>query len=94
MMPRRDYDVVEGGSPMFVREIDVMKEKNCFAAIVRSSGSTGLPKPIYCKPTRYTTPYTLGSGDRDLFMVPLSVDSLLPSLQFESRVRADTGNEI
>ena len=80
MIPRREYDVVEGGSPMFVREIDVMKENNYLAATVHSSGSTSLPKPIYCKHTRFITPYTLGSGDRDLFTVLLSVDSLLPSL--------------
>ena len=78
MMPRREYDVVEGGSPMFVREADVMKEKKNVAAIVHSSGSTGLPKPIYCMHTRFTTPYTVGPGNRELFTVPLSVGFLLP----------------
>ena len=79
MMPRREYDVVGGGSPMFLREVDLEKEKKRFAAIVHSSGSTGLPKPIYCMHTRFITPYAIGPGDRELFTVPLSVGFFLPS---------------
>lgn len=78
MMPRRDYDVLEGGSPMFVRDVDVAKEEKRTAVIVHSSGSTGLPKPIYYMHTWFTKPYAIGSGDRELFTLPLLVDSLLP----------------
>ena len=71
MMLRRDYDVESDSTPAFEREVNVEEEKQRYAAIVHSSGSTGLPKPIYCRHTRFTTPYAIGSGERDLFTLPL-----------------------
>ncbi|KAI4222337.1 MAG: hypothetical protein L6R36_006221 [Xanthoria steineri] len=71
MMPRSDYDVPKDGLRPFVRDFDVLEEKERNAAIVHSSGSTGLPQPIYYKHTRFTQPYQVGVGDRHLFTLPL-----------------------
>ena len=73
ILPRDDYDR-PGNPPLpFVRDIDVAEEKNRAATIVHSSGSTGLPKPIEVVHSRYTIPYAIGPGDRDLITLPLWV---------------------
>ena len=71
MIPRQIYDSDNECGPTFERDVNVKEEKQRYAAIVHSSGSTGLPKPIYCKHTRFTTPYAIGTGNRDLFTLPL-----------------------
>ena len=81
MMPRSDYDVPTDKLRPFVREFDILEEKKRYAAIVHSSGSTGLPKPIYYQHTKFTQPYQVGVGDRHLFTLPLSVKPALPSIQ-------------
>lgn len=81
MMPRSDYDVPTDKLRPFVREFDILEEKKRYAAIVHSSGSTGLPKPIYYQHTKFTQPYQVGVGDRHLFTLPLSVKPALPSVQ-------------
>lgn len=81
MIPRSVYDVPKEDLRPFVRDFDILEEKERYAAIVHSSGSTGLPKPIYYKHTRFTQPYNVGGGDRDLFTLPLLVKSTLPFIQ-------------
>lgn len=81
MRSRPDYDVSNEDSRPFVREFDVSQEKERYAAIMHSSGSTGLPTAIYCKHTRFTQPYETGPGDRDLFTLPLLVKSALSSVR-------------
>lgn len=81
MRSRPDYNVSIEDSRPFVREFDVWEEKERYAAIMHSSGSTGLPKPIYCKHTRFTQPYETGPGDRDLFTLPLLVKAALSSVR-------------
>ena len=71
MMPRSDYGVPKDDLRPFVREFDVLEEKERYAAIVHSSGSTGLPTPIYYKHTRFTHHYQVGAGDRHLYTLPL-----------------------
>lgn len=91
---RSEYDRVESSCPMFVREVDVMEEKKRCAAIVHSSGSTGLPKPIYFTHARYTIPYEIGPGDRDFVTLPLSVFSSPDCLHCQIRAMTDDGTQI
>ena len=73
ILSRNDFDK-PGYPPLpFEREIDVAEEKRRAATIVHSSGSTGLPKPIEVVHARYTVPYAIGPGDRDLLTLPLWV---------------------
>ena len=73
ILSRDDYDK-PGNPPLpFEREVDVAEEKKRAATIVHSSGSTGLPKPIEVVHARYTIPYAIGPGDRDLVTLPLWV---------------------
>ena len=73
ILSRNDYDK-PGNPPLsFEREFDVAEERKRAATIVHSSGSTGLPKPIEVAHTRYTVPYAIGPGDRDLVTLPLWV---------------------
>lgn len=71
MMSRFNYDVPKEDLRPFVREFDILEEKERYAAIVHSSGSTGLPTPIYYKHTRFTRQYQVGAGDRHLYTLPL-----------------------
>lgn len=73
MMCRKDYDKPDSTEPRFVREVDRNVERGRIALIQHSSGSTGLPKAIYSKHVRYTTPYPIGPGNREVMTLPLSV---------------------
>ena len=71
ILSRNDYDK-PGNPPLpFERDIDVAEETKRAATISHSSGSTGLPKPIEVVHARYTIPYAIGPGDRDLVTLPL-----------------------
>lgn len=73
ILSRNDYDK-PGNSPLpFERDIDMAEERKRVATIVHSSGSTGLPKSIEVVHARYTIPYAIGPGDRDLVTLPLWV---------------------
>ena len=73
MMSRKDYDKAGSTQPPFVRDVDRDVERERVILIQHSSGSTGLPKPIYSKHVRFTTPYPIGPGNREVMTLPLSV---------------------
>ena len=73
MMQRKEYDRVQDASPSYVREVDVESEKERYAVILHSSGSTGLPKPIFVKHKKFPEPINIGPGERDFVTLPLSV---------------------
>lgn len=74
LVSRDEYDEPGSLEPPFERVVDRTRERERFAVIMHSSGSTGLPKPIYIKYTRYTccsdlrVPYTT-----ELMTLPLIV---------------------
>ena len=82
---RSEYDRADDCYPIFVRDVYVMEEKKRTAAIVHSSASTGLPKPIYISHTRCTIPYTISPRDRDFVTLPLSIHSPLFALYYHPR---------
>ncbi|KAK8156696.1 hypothetical protein BKA80DRAFT_312992 [Phyllosticta citrichinensis] len=55
----------------FQRSIELVKEEDCIAFIVHSSGSTGLPKPIFQTHRSCLSNYALGSGMRAFVTLPL-----------------------
>ena len=55
------------------RDVDKAKEAERMVIIMHSSGSTGLPKPIYTNHKRYTQPYQAAQGTKDFMTLPLSV---------------------
>lgn len=73
IMSREKYDKAHDRSPAFVREYDIATEEQRYAIILHSSGSTGLPKPIYVKQKKIPEPINIGPGDRDFVTLPLSV---------------------
>lgn len=73
MMSRKDYDTPDTTEPRFVRDVDRNVERERVALIQHSSGSTGIPKPIFSKHFRFTTPYPIGPGNREVMTLPLSV---------------------
>ena len=77
IMSRQDYDRAQDGASAFVREYEISSEEQRYAIILHSSGSTGLPKPIYVKHKKIPEPIDIGPGERDFVTLPLSVCSLL-----------------
>lgn len=57
--------------PRFVRHTELVSEENCISFIVHSSGSTGLPKPIFQTHRACLSNYALGSGMRAFVTLPL-----------------------
>ncbi|KAK8196824.1 hypothetical protein IWZ00DRAFT_183202 [Phyllosticta capitalensis] len=55
----------------FQRSTELVKEEDCIAFIVHSSGSTGLPKPIFQTHRSCLSNYALGSGMRAFVTLPL-----------------------
>ncbi|KAJ3526856.1 hypothetical protein NM208_g10983 [Fusarium decemcellulare] len=55
----------------FQRQTELQDEENTVAFIVHSSGSTGLPKPIYQTHRQCLSNYATGSGMRALVTLPL-----------------------
>lgn len=58
-------------SPRFRRQTELLDEQNAVAFIVHSSGSTGLPKPIYQTHRQCLSNYATGSGMRAFVTLPL-----------------------
>lgn len=59
------------GAPRFVRQTELINEEDTVAFIVHSSGSTGLPKPIYQTHRQCLSNYAVGSGMRAFVTLPL-----------------------
>ncbi|KAL1616401.1 putative NRPS-like protein biosynthetic cluster [Neofusicoccum ribis] len=57
--------------PRFARQTTLVDEERCVAFIVHSSGSTGLPKPIFQTHRACLSNYALGSGMRAFVTLPL-----------------------
>ena len=57
--------------PRFRRETELRNEENTVAFIVHSSGSTGLPKPIFQTHRQCLSNYAVGSGMRAFVTLPL-----------------------
>lgn len=58
-------------APRFERETELTNEEDTVAFIVHSSGSTGLPKPIYQTHRQCLSNYAVGSGMRAFVTLPL-----------------------
>lgn len=58
-------------APRFQRETELTNEEDTVAFIVHSSGSTGLPKPIYQTHRQCLSNYAVGSGMRAFVTLPL-----------------------
>ncbi|KAL6720006.1 hypothetical protein ACLMJK_001927 [Lecanora helva] len=71
ILSRQGYDKAHDRCAAFVREYDLTVEEERFAIILHSSGSTGLPKPIYVKQKKIPEPIDIGPGDRDFVTLPL-----------------------
>lgn len=73
IISQETYDRARDSTPAFIREMDVTSEEQRCAVILHSSGSTGLPKPIYVPHRKIGEPCNIGPGDRDFVTLPLSV---------------------
>ncbi|KAL9607296.1 MAG: hypothetical protein Q9167_007777 [Letrouitia subvulpina] len=71
MISREEYDGINDRSQAFSRSYKILEEKSRIACILHSSGSTGMPKPIYLPHSDFTKVYEIGPGDRDLMTLPL-----------------------
>ena len=71
ILSRLGYDMVESIEPVFFRIVNRDEERDKVVIIMHSSGSTGLPKPIYTKYNRYTLPSLPGPGSKDMITLPL-----------------------
>ncbi|KAF7555248.1 hypothetical protein G7Z17_g2275 [Cylindrodendrum hubeiense] len=58
-------------STRFKRQTELIDEENTVSFIVHSSGSTGLPKPIYQTHRQCLSNYAIGSGMRAFVTLPL-----------------------
>lgn len=58
-------------SPRYQREVELIDEENCISFVVHSSGSTGLPKPIFQTHRACLSNYAQGSGMRAFVTLPL-----------------------
>ncbi|KAL8774731.1 MAG: hypothetical protein Q9209_000670 [Squamulea sp. 1 TL-2023] len=73
MLCRTGFDRVSDDEPPLVRIVDKVREADRMAIIMHSSGSTGLPKPIYTNHTRYVHSNNLvSSGSRDFMALPIT----------------------
>ena len=75
LMSRAEYDKREDQSATFTRGYDIISEEQRCAVILHSSGSTGLPKPIYVTHKKFAEPCNIGPGERDFITLPLSVNT-------------------
>ncbi|KAL8777966.1 MAG: hypothetical protein Q9213_007632 [Squamulea squamosa] len=72
MLCRTGFDKLSNDEPPLVRIVDKVREADRMAIIMHSSGSTGLPKPIYTNHTRYVHSDNLVSpGSRDFMTLPM-----------------------
>lgn len=72
ILRRTGFDVPPSREPLLVRDIDRAKEADRSAIILHSSGSTGLPKPMYTNQKRYVQlSNPIGPGARDFMTLPM-----------------------
>lgn len=67
---RSDYDLMQHTLPYFTREYDREEENSRIALIIHSSGSTGLPKPIFLSHRALLCHPTQGSGLHNFNALP------------------------
>lgn len=67
---RSDYDVAQPTLPYFTREYDREEENSRTALVIHSSGSTGLPKPIFLSHRALLCHPTQGSGLHNFNALP------------------------
>ncbi|KAL8765542.1 MAG: hypothetical protein Q9209_007413 [Squamulea sp. 1 TL-2023] len=67
---RSDYDLIQPTLPYFTREYDREEENSRIALIIHSSGSTGLPKPIFLSHKALLCHPTQGSGLHNFNALP------------------------
>ncbi|KAI0378792.1 L-aminoadipate-semialdehyde dehydrogenase [Hypomontagnella monticulosa] len=65
------YSKTDSNGTRFRRPVEIKDESQKIAFIVHSSGSTGLPKPIYQSHRSCLTNYSVGSGMRAFVTLPL-----------------------
>lgn len=73
ILRRTWFDRPLAGSTHLTRDINKAKEAERMVIIQHSSGSTGLPKPIYANHKRCTQPYRAVTGTREFMTLPLWV---------------------
>ncbi|KAK7546784.1 hypothetical protein IWX49DRAFT_566463 [Phyllosticta citricarpa] len=71
LLDQSSYRARSQTEPRFQRSIELVREEDCVAFIVHSSGSTGLPKPIFQTHRSCLSNYALGSGMRAFVTLPL-----------------------
>lgn len=71
LLPDKSIYTRAPSSPRFQRQIELIDEENCICFVVHSSGSTGLPKPIFQSHRACLSNYALGSGMRAFVTLPL-----------------------
>lgn len=71
ILSRVGYDRLDDDEDLFARAVNREEEREKVVIIMHSSGSTGLPKPIYTKHHRYTLPSLPGPGTKDMITLPL-----------------------
>ena len=67
---RSDYDRPPSDEPYFIRDYDRKSENEQVALIIHSSGSTGLPKPVFLSHKALLTHPTQGSGLHNFNALP------------------------
>ncbi|KAL8947135.1 MAG: hypothetical protein Q9222_006551 [Ikaeria aurantiellina] len=71
IMSRTAFDKPLADEPALIRDVDRTVEAERTVLILHSSGSTGLPKPIYINHKQYTRPCPASQGTRDFITMPL-----------------------
>ncbi|KAL8969455.1 MAG: hypothetical protein Q9183_001988, partial [Haloplaca sp. 2 TL-2023] len=72
MLQRDGFDTPSTEDQPFNRNVDKVKEAERMVIIMHSSGSTGLPKPIYTSHKRYTVGLpSIGPGTKHFMTLPL-----------------------
>lgn len=71
ILSRIGYDRLDNNEPLFLRDVNRNEERGKVVMVMHSSGSTGLPKPIYTDHNRYTLPSLPGPGSKDMITLPL-----------------------
>ncbi|KAL8873972.1 MAG: hypothetical protein Q9174_000626 [Haloplaca sp. 1 TL-2023] len=72
MLQREGFDKPSADDQPFHRNVDKVRESERMVIIMHSSGSTGLPKPIYTSHKRYTVGLpSVGPGTKKFMTLPL-----------------------
>jgi len=71
ILNRGGYESVENVEHFPSKDVNRSEEQNKVVVVMHSSGSTGLPKPIYTTNKRYTIPSLPAPGTKDMITLPL-----------------------